>query len=332
MLRRIKGAGGNNPTIEGILFLILGLSVFSLQDVIMKVFSGQIALHEVIFLRGLVMLAIVSCLIAWRVGAHSFRTRQPVLCLLRGLAGFTCFTSFSMALAVLPLAEAMPLYYTSPLFVVLLAIPLFGETVGKGIWIAIILGFAGMLLVARPNAQGVDPAMILALVAAVSYSAQSLLARKLGATESALTMTFYSQIAFVFLSGFTAFLFGNGWLNSFEHPSFQYLFRAWTIPTMEQALLIFALGIIATIGFLCISQAYKLGKASHVAPFEYSSLPFAIFWGWLFWGSVPAPLTVVGSCLIVCGGIYALRKEFASRNTPDRTSGDRSLKAQTKVY
>ena len=123
-----------NTTLKGILFLILGLAVFSLQDVIMKLFSSRIALQEVIFLRGLVTIAIVSALMFRAGGASSFATRRPVLCFLRGVAGFICFATFSMALAVLPLADAMPLYYTAPLFVIALSVPFLGEKVGLRSW------------------------------------------------------------------------------------------------------------------------------------------------------------------------------------------------------
>ncbi|MET1415297.1 DMT family transporter [Roseibium sp. HPY-6] len=319
-----EASGALTPkTVQGIAFLVLGLAVFSLQDVIMKLFSSSIALQEVIFLRGVLMLAIIGVLIYQNGGRRAFVTQRLFLCLFRGLAGFLCFTTFSMALAVLPLADAMPLYYTSPLFVVLLAAPFLGERVGIKSLIAILVGFAGVILVARPSLRGVEPAMFLALVAAISYSAQSLLARKLGATESALTMTFYSQVAFVLLSGTTALVFGAGGLDQFDHPSFQYLFRAWTLPTPEQVFLIGLLGIIGTIGFLCISQAYRLGKASLVAPFEYSSLPYAVFWGWLFWGAIPGGLTIAGSLLIVAGGVYALNGELWRKETKMQ-SGERA--------
>ena len=301
-----------NTTLHGIIYLIVGLCVFSIQDVIMKIFSDEIALQEVIFLRGFVTLLVIISLMVRSGGRKSFVTQRPMLCFLRGLAGFTCFTTFSMALAVLPLADAMPLYYMSPLFVIALSIPLLGEKVGFRSWLAIFVGFLGVLLVVQPNADGIDPAMILALISALAYSAQSLMARKLGATESALGMTFYSMIAFMVLSGATGLIFGNGWLNGFDHPSAQYLFRAWTIPTLAQAGLIVAVGIIAAAGFYCISQAYRLGRASVVAPFEYSSLPFAALWGWLFWSSVPTGTTILGSLLIVGSGIYALRRELIS--------------------
>ena len=302
----------------GILLLAAGLAVFSLQDVIMKLFSSQIALQQVIFFRGLVTITIVGTLLALQNGARAFVTKRPGLCLLRGVAGFGCFTTFSMALAVLPLAEAMPLYYTSPLFVIMLAVPLLGETIRARSWLAVLIGFGGVLLIARPTALGVDPAMILALCAALAYSAQSLLARKLGATESALTMTFYSQIAFVVLSGSTALLFGQGSLDVVSHPSLQYLFRAWAVPSTEQTLLILVLGVIGTIGFLCISQAYRLGPASRIAPFEYSSLPFAVFWGWLIWNDAPTGPVMVGSLLIVGSGLFALHIELATKSRSAR--------------
>lgn len=311
---------GANTTIQGILFLVLGLSVFSIQDVIMKIFSDEIALQEVIFLRGLVTLCVVCFLIARNDGRQGFITQRIFLCILRGFAGFTCFTTFSMALATLPLADAMPLYYTSPLFVIALSIPFLGESVTLRSWLAILVGFVGIILVAQPSVEGIEPAMILALISAFMYSAQSLLARKLGSTESALGMTFYSMLTFVALSGLLGLLFGNGWLDSFAHPSAQYLFRAWALPTARQFGLILTVGIVAAIGFLCISQAYRLGQASDIAPFEYSSLPFAVFWGWLFWNEVPGLMTILGAVLIIGSGLYAIRREPQTDHASKETS------------
>jgi len=298
-----------DTTSQGIMFLVLGLSVFSLQDVIMKFFSDQIALQEVIFLRGLVTLMIICPIMFYQQGKASFKSQQPVLCLIRGLCGFICFSTFSMALAVLPLAEAMPLYYTSPLFVVALSIPFLKETVGIRSWFAIIVGFTGVVLVAQPGADGLEPAMLLAIISAIAYSGQSLLARKLGPTETALGMTFYSQLSFIFFSGLIGITLGNGWLNEISHPSAQYLLRSWSQPTLCQFGLIIALGVISAIGFYCISQAYRLGRANRVAPFEYSSLPLAVLWGWLFWGAIPEFMTIMGSLLIVGSGIYVLHRE-----------------------
>lgn len=289
--------------------LILGLFVFSIQDVIMKVFSDQMAVQEVIFARGVVTLGLISAALYLAQGAGGFRTERPVLNCLRGFFSFICFSSFSMALAVLPLADAMPLYYTAPLFVVILAGPFLGESVSLRIWIAILAGFIGVVLVARPSADGIEPAMILALVSAIAYSAQILLTRRLGATESALGMTFYLTLMFVLFSGLTGVIFGSGWMDRFDHPSAAYLFRAWSVPSLEQVGLLLALGLTGTVGFYCISQAYRYGRANQMAPFEYSSLPFAVLWGWMFWGALPSLPTILGSALIVGGGLFVVYSE-----------------------
>ncbi len=303
----------SDTTVKGIALLILGLSIFSVQDVIMKIFSNQMAVQEVIFLRGLVTLLPIGAALYLTDGWRAFITHRLALSCLRGAAGFVCFTTFSMALAVLPLADAMPLYYTAPLFVVVFANPLLGERVGLVSWIAILVGFSGVILVAQPGAGGLEPAMILALVSAAAYSGQSLMARMLGPTESALRMTFYSMLTFVVLSGGLGLLFGSGWMNRFDHPSAQYLFRAWEVPTLAQSGLIVTVGLVAAAGFYCISQAYRLGSANRVAPFEYSSLPFAVFWGWLIWDAVPSATTVLGSALIIGSGLYILHCEVSSR-------------------
>ncbi|MEW2911714.1 DMT family transporter [Leisingera sp. JC11] len=314
---------GDDTTLTGILLLVLGLTVFSLQDVIMKVFSSQMAVQEVIFLRGLVTLIPVSLGLYLSGGRSAFATRRLFLSCLRGAAGFVCFSTFSMALAVLPLADAMPLYYTAPLFVVMFSVPLLGEQAGWRSWLAICAGFLGVVFVAQPGAGGIEPAMILAIVSACAYSAQSLLARLLGPTESALRMTFYSMLTFVALSGAMGLMFGSGWLDRFDHPSAQYMFRAWSVPDLPQTALIVAVGLIAAAGFYCISQAYRLGPANSIAPFEYSSLPVAVLWGWLFWGDIPGSTTITGSALIAGSGLFILHREVVKRRAARRAAAFR---------
>ncbi|MEM8542297.1 MAG: DMT family transporter, partial [Pseudomonadota bacterium] len=131
----------NDNTLAGIALLVLGLFVFSIQDVIMKVFSDQMAVQEVIFARGIITLAFISAALFVTQGPSGFRTDKPFLNCLRGFFSFICFSTFSMALAVLPLADAMPLYYTAPLFVVVFAGPFLGEMVGLRVWVAIVAGF-----------------------------------------------------------------------------------------------------------------------------------------------------------------------------------------------
>ena len=314
-MSRIKASPhGIDSTITGIGFLILGLFVFSIQDVIMKFFSGQMAVQEVIFARGVVTLKLISVALYLTQGLAGFTTQRPFLNCLRGFFSFICFSTFSMALAVLPLADAMPLYYTAPLFVVVLAGPILGETVSARVWMAIIVGFIGVVLVARPNADGIEPAMILAIISAIAYSVQILLTRHLGSSDSALSMTFYLTLMFVLFSGLTGLAFGTGWMDQFDHPSAAYLFRAWSVPNSFQFALFLVVGLAGTIGFYCISQAYRYGRANQMAPFEYSSLPFAVLWGWMFWGSLPSMSTIFGSILIIGGGLFIVYSEIKKRD------------------
>jgi len=303
-----------DKTLTGIVLLILGLFVFSIQDVIMKFFSDQMAVQEVIFARGVVTLAFISAALFAMQGQSGFRTNRPFLNCLRGFFSFICFSTFSMALAVLPLADAMPLYYTAPLFVVVFAGPFLGEMVGLRVWIAIVAGFIGVLLVAQPNADGIEPAMVLAIISAIAYSAQILLTRLLGSSDSALSMTFYLTLMFVVFSGITGLVFGSGWMDHFAHPSAAYLFRAWSVPSLFQTGLFFALGLTGTIGFYCISQAYRYGHANQMAPFEYSSLPFAVLWGWMIWDALPSLSTILGGVLIVGGGLFIVYSEIRNSN------------------
>ncbi len=304
----------DDNTLAGIALLILGLFVFSIQDVIMKFFSDQMAVQEVIFARAVITLACISSALFVTQGLSGFRTNRPFLNCLRGFFSFICFSAFSMALAVLPLADAMPLYYTAPLFVVVLAGPFLGEKVGSRVWIAVLAGFVGVVLVAQPNADGIEPAMVMAIISAIAYSAQILLTRLLGSSDSALSMTFYLTLMFVMFSGLTGLVFGSGWMDQFDHPSAAYLFRAWSVPSLFQAGLFLALGLTGTIGFYCISQAYRYGHASQMAPFEYSSLPFAVLWGWMIWGALPGVATILGGALIVVGGLFVVYSEIRNSN------------------
>lgn len=285
----------------------------------MKFFSDQMAVQEVIFARGVVTLILISTALYFTQGIRGFTTQRPFLNCLRGFFSFICFSTFSMALAVLPLADAMPLYYTAPLFVVIFAGPVLGETVGLRVWLAVVAGFIGVVLVAQPSADGIEPAMALAIISAIAYSAQILLTRLLGSSESALSMTFYLTPMFVLFSGLTGLVFGSGWMDQFDHPSAAYLFRAWSVPNLFQAGLFLALGLTGTIGFYCISQAYRYGHANQMAPFEYSSLPFAVLWGWLFWGALPNVSTLLGSVLIVGGGLFIVYTEI--RTSRKRATG-----------
>ncbi len=301
-------AAADTP-LKGIAFLITGVTIFSVQDVIIKTLSGSYPAHEIVFVRGLVALVPLLIIVWLEAGGWALRTRRPVLVFLRGLAGFLSYTTYYLALTVLPLADTATLFYSSPLFVTALAIPMLGERVGVRRWLAVAVGFAGVVVVMRPGGGTIDPAMVLGVLAAISYAFMVTITRRLGRTEAGGAMSIYAMIVFIVASGAIGLVLGDGAYDTEAHASAHFLLRAWVTPTWPDFGLLALCGFIAGIGFYCLTQAYRVAPPSQIAPFEYASLPWALLWGYVFWGDLPGPATIFGILLVVASGLYIIRRE-----------------------
>jgi S-adenosylmethionine uptake transporter len=295
--------------LKGIVFLVTGVTIFSIQDVIIKSLSDAYPAQEIVFVRCLVALVPLLVILRVETGGWTPRTRRPLLLLLRGLAGFLAYTTYYLALSVLSLADTVTLFYSSPLFVTALALPLLGERVGWRRWLAVTAGFLGVVVVMRPGGQAIDPAMILAVLAAVSYAVMVLITRRLGKAEASSTMSVYSMFAFIAASALFGLALGDGAYDRAAHGSAQFLLRAWVLPSWPDFGLLVFCGLIASIGFYCLTQAYRIASPSLIAPFEYASLPWAVFWGYLFWSELPGANTLIGILLVVLSGLYIIRRE-----------------------
>ena len=295
--------------LKGILYLVVGLSLFSIQDVVIKLLSGAYPAHEIVFIRAIVSLLPILLIARLEGGWHLLRTRRPGLHVLRGLASFAAYTTYYLALTALPLADTVTLFYASPIFVTALAVMILGEQVGLRRWLAMLAGFAGVVVVTRPFGGAPEPAMLLAVASALAYSISILITRRLAKTEAASSLAFYAMITFLAASTIAGLVLGDGRFADADHPSAAFLLRAWIWPSSEDLALMVTIGLIAGVGFYCLSQAYRLASASLVAPFEYSSLPWAILWGYLVWSDLPGPATVFGLALIVGSGLYIIHRE-----------------------
>ncbi len=302
-------ARDEDTPLTGIAFLVCGLTLFSGQDVIIKTLSAAYPAHEIVFLRGLVAMGPILLIIYFKGGLRLFRTRRPIMMILRGLMGYASYMTYYLALSALPLADVVTLFYSSPLFVTALSVPFLGEKVGGRRLLAVLVGFLGVLVITRPGARDIDPAMLLAVAAALCYSVSIIITRKVSRTESGSTLSFYAMLTFVVASGLTGLAIGDGRFAGAAHPSAEFLLRAWALPTERDFVLIAICGLIAGAGFYCLSQAYSVASASVVAPFEYSSLPWAILWGYVFWSELPGPWTVAGVALVVGSGLYIIHRE-----------------------
>lgn len=292
----------------GITFLLLATTIFPIQDVIVKSLSSEFAVHQIVVWRGLFALPIVI-LIAWYEGARwplkigSFRLQ-----LLRSATAFASYLMYYMALATIGLAETAAITFSTPIFVTVLATIFLGEKIGAFRWLAIGIGLAGILVAVQPGAGVFEPAAVLALLAAISYAVSIIATRKLGSRTNGGTMTLITVVFFIIAGAILALIFSQV-DGSPSHPSLAFLYRGWATPTMQDWLMLMALGLISGVGFFALSQAYLLAEASVVTPFEYSYLPWSVFWGIMIFGSYPAWNTWVGIILIVGAGLLIVFRE-----------------------
>ena len=296
----------DNPR-RGTAFIVAGVVVFSLQDAIIKGISGRYPVHEIVFIRSLVAIPVLLLLAHLEGGLASLRTGQGSLQLLRAISGFAAYTCFYLAVATLPLADSVTLFYSAPLFVTALSFPLLGERVRPRGWLGVCTGFVGVVIALRPGASMIDPAAVLPIVAALLYAVASIITRRLGRTDSGSSMAFYST-SFMLVAGATIGLaIGNGRWATGQHASLQFLLRAWAFPSWPDLGLIALCGVIAALGFYSLSQAYRVARAATIVPFEYIAVPLSVLWGYVFWNDLPRSHMIIGMLLILGSGIYVLR-------------------------
>ena len=162
---------------------------------------------------------------------------------------------------------------------------------------------AGVLLIIKPGTVSFEWAVLLPLLSALAYAAMHTMTRQMGLAESAATMAVYIQFSFIASCLAMGIAFGDGRLAGAGHPALEFLFRAWAWPgPMDLALFLLA-GVCSAVGGYLISQAYRSSAASLVAPFEYSSMFWAVLFGVLIWGDVPGPWTLAGAVVVIAAGL-----------------------------
>lgn len=303
----------DNPTRLGAVCAALAVIMFSANDSTIKFLSGGYALHEVVLFRSVIGLVIVSVLIfpfsgGWRV----IRTRRLGMHILRGLLVVFANITFFLGLAVLPLADAVAIFFVSPLLITVFSVIFLGEHVGPRRWAAVIVGFVGVLIVQRPGTEAFQLASLLPVLAAASYAGLHMMTRFIGKTESAATMTVYIQLTFIVVCVLFGLTVGDGRFAAQENASLEFLFRAWIWPEPGDWWLFILIGVATGFGGFLISQAYRVAEAAVVAPFEYLALPIAIAAGYLIFGEVPDGVTFVGIALILGSGLFIIWREAQS--------------------
>ncbi len=298
-----------DSTLRGIVLVATGISIFSVQDVIIRLLSDEYSVIQIMFIRALVALVPMAMFVYWEGGFATLRTPRLWLHAVRGLLMVSSYTAYYLGLAALPIADNTAIFFVSPLVVTIFSVVFLGEKVGLRRFMAVIAGFVGVLVIVQPGSGTFGIAAILPLMAAVTYSGSIMITRRLGRTQTGASMAFYAMIMFLITSSCAGMVLGDGGYATDSHLSLGFLLRGWQIPGLRDLLLLILCGLIAACGFYCLSQGYRVAQASIVAPFEYVSMPIAVIWGIAIWDEVPRLTTVVGIALIVTSGLYVLHRE-----------------------
>lgn len=303
-----------NPTIA-VVFILIGIFAISINDMLIKLLSGNYPLHQMIFTRSAIGIAFSLVLVKLEGGWRILLTDQPSLHLIRGLLIVVANLTYFAALAVMPLAEATAMFFVAPLMIVLLSIPILGEKVGALRVGAALVGFIGVVLICRPwaadEARTVNLFIYsLPVFAAFTYALNNVMTRLLGVKSKASAMAVYIQALFVIVSLLFWVVAGDGrFAEGVENESLIFLLRAWVWPEGNDRWLFVVLGINSAVIGYCLGQAYRMADAATVAPFEYVGLPLAFFWGWAIWGELPGPIVIAGTSLILGAGLFVFLRE-----------------------
>ncbi|OYU30800.1 MAG: EamA family transporter [Comamonadaceae bacterium PBBC2] len=279
--------------LRSILAMLVAVGFFSLMDAVLKTLGSSYPAMQVAAMRGLSALPLVCAYVLWRRQARGLLQIRWSLHLLRGVMSVGMLSLFTFALTELPLTEAYTLFFIAPLLITMLSIPVLKEKVLPLHWVAIAVGFAGVLVAMRPQGAGFFSLGALAVLAAASlYAASAVTARVVSRTDSSVQVVFWTTALLSIGAGVLAW-------------------PQWVAIQPEHWWWIAALAVTGFLGGLAITEAFQSGKASAVAPFEYTALAWGVGLDWLLWRTVPDHYTLIGAATIVASGIYLIRHEAA---------------------
>jgi len=298
-----------NKNIQGVAYISLAMLILSLQSVAVKWIGGDYSVLEIVLFRSFIALPCTVVLYRFEGGRGWPTTQRHTLEYVRGVFLFLSYTTAFMGLAALPLAELEAIRSSAPLMITLLSVLMLGEKVGPRRWMALTVGFIGVLLIVRPGSATFNLGSVFVFLAVIFYALNVILTRKLQTTDSSATMSYYSSVVYlvaaIVLSPLAIFV-GE---IPYAHPSIAFLLRAWTIPTMLDWGIMSGLGLVWAGGMYFIARAYSASQASVIAPFEYVSLPINVMWGLLIWHEIPTWMTWAGAFLTIGSGLYVLYRD-----------------------
>lgn len=308
-----QSVGSPDRNMTGILYVLIGVLAFTIQDVIIKFLSGGYPVHQLVLFRCLGAMPMIVGLLIYEGGVVSFLRAPHFLISLRSIIQYVSYVLWFLAIAAVSIADAMTIGFISPLIITALSGLILGARVGLHRWLAILAGFAGTVVMLRPGTGVFEPAALLVLASATTYALGAIMTRKIGAYASSATMSLNSLLLAILWSVLAGLFAGEGGWTTSSHPSVQLMFRAWRMPDAHDALLMLSAGVAAGVGMIVVAQAYRISQPAVIAPFEYSGMFWAIIAGYAIWGQLPDAFSIIGMLIIIGAGLYIASLEGLGR-------------------
>ncbi len=279
----------------GVGLFSLGIFMFALNDALGKWLVADYAVGQLLFLRTVGAVAVLGPLL-WNSRADVRIRDQWSWHLLRILCMAADTFSFYFATKSLPLADVMTFYLAAPIIITALSVPLLKEKVGPFRWAAVLVGFGGVMIALKPTGAAFSSAALIALFGSTMFATAITVTRRLRDTHW-LTLVTWQFVGAGILGGVASAF-------------------TWTEPGPLDLALMFLVGIISIICFICITKALSLAPASLLAPFQYASIIWAVVLGWLVFGDRPTPNIVLGGLVIISSGLAVFyRERWRARHT-----------------
>ena len=270
--------------------MFMSICAFSLMDLIVK-WSVDYPLGQVLFFRGFFGIVFYFFVIP-RERLHNFyETKRPGLHFLRCFSGLIALIAIFIALRKLPLATVVSISFAAPIFTTIFSIFLLNEKVGIFRWLAVIVGFIGIIVITEPGISELNIYYIFPIIFCLGLSYVAITLRQLSSTEPVWLISLFFSIAITLLS-FLTIPFG------------------WVMPSLNHFVILSFIGIFGGVSNLWLSQSYKYSEVSLVTPLKYLTLVFAIIFGYFIWDEIPTIKTLVGASLVIISTLIIFRREI----------------------
>jgi len=274
----------------GFLYMFISVCAFSLMDAIVK-WSEAYPVGQVLFFRGFCGMIPLFFLIPKDRYFDFYKTNRPFLHLKRCLAGLIAIVAIFIALRKLPLATVVSISFAAPIFTTILSIFFLKEKVGLYRWLAVFVGFIGIIIISEPGFHSLNLYYLYPIIFCLGLSYVAIAIRQLSSTEPVWLIGFYFSFSIMIISFFS-------------------FYQGWVLPNLKDLFLLSMVGILGGLANLWLTQSYKLSEVTLVTPLKYLALVFGIVFGYLFWDEIPTIKTLMGATLVIVSSFIIFRREI----------------------